>query len=152
MDVSASPENALLWVGDPRRLTELTPAWFGLTLDRSESGTPDTSAPGSLTAGDRIRYRLDLGPVPLRWESVIDHWDPPHRFSYYQGRGPFRWFWHDHLLEPVPGGTRITDVVEFAVPGGPFAHRALVLPMLRRIFAVRRARLQERLGVPGRAH
>lgn len=86
------------------------------------------------------------------WESVIERWDQPHRLSYRQGRGPYSWFWHDHIVEPVMGGTRITDVVEYDVPGGAVIGRAVnatvVLPLLRRIFSAREERLLHLLGAP----
>ena len=51
--------------------------------------------------------------------SVISAHDAPHRFLDEQTAGPFRRWWHEHRFEAVPGGTRMTDVVEFESPAGP---------------------------------
>ena len=142
IEVASAPAEVAQWIGDPRRLNDLTPGWFHL---RVEAGLPADPI-RELRAGDVVRYSLRLGPVRMPWESVIETWDYAARFSYHQGRGPFKHFRHDHVLEPTTPGTRLTDVLEYAVPGGTPVHTALVLPMLKRIFAVRRWRLLEVLG------
>ena len=57
-------------------------------------------------------------------------------------RGPFRRLAHDHLFEPVDGGTRMRDVFEFA-SGLPLLDRLVLAPHLRR-FLRRRNELIKR--------
>lgn len=151
VEVGADQAVAFALIADPRRLNELTPGWFDLQV---KSELPFANHAGGIrpmAPGDRVRYRLKLGPVPLVWESEIEHWDAPGRLSYSQRRGPYSWFWHDHILESIPGGTRITDVVEYGVPGGALVHSTVVLPMLTRIFETRQRRLLEMLGRVGQS-
>lgn len=142
VEVATGPVATFALIANPVHLNDLTPGWFHLSLRSDLPADPTTG----LAPGSRIEYGLRLGAAQVTWESVIETWDPPCRFSYNQGRGPYTWFWHDHILEPIPGGTRITDVLEYGVPGGTVVHRIAVLPMLGSIFAVRQERLRDLLG------
>lgn len=51
--------------------------------------------------------------------STISAYERPVRFVDEQVRGPFRSWRHEHRFEEHAGGTRMTDVVEFAAPFGP---------------------------------
>lgn len=127
------------FIADARNLDRVTPDWFRL---RILSGLPP------MNAGTRIDYRMSLGGIPFPWTSEVTVWEPPHRFTYIQRRGPYRFFEHEHELEEGPGGTRMIDRVWYGVPGGAVVDRPLVRPALRAIFLRREARLMELLA-PG---
>lgn len=59
----------------------------------------------------------------FRWRvtSRITEFDPPHRFVDEMIRGPFSRFRHEHLFEPIPGGTLMQDIVEYRLRGGPIS-------------------------------
>ena len=102
-----------------------------------------TPGPIEMRAGLRIDYQLRVRGLPLRWQSEITAWEPPHRFVDEQRRGPYRVWIHEHTFEERDGGTLARDRVRYAVPGGSLVDRFFVRPQLRQIFAYRRTRLGE---------
>lgn len=136
---SADIERVFAFFSDPFNLEAITPPWlrFGIL----------TPAPVVMREGLVLDYRLRVRGIPMRWQSIIMAWEPPLRFIDAQSVGPYAWWWHEHRFEPVVGGgTRITDTVEYAAPGGRLLHDVLVRPDLERIFAYRAVRLRELLG------
>jgi ligand-binding SRPBCC domain-containing protein len=103
-----------------------------------------------MQAGALLEYRLRLHGVPLRWRTRIDTWEPPHRFTDFQEKGPYSLWEHAHLFEPDgSGATIIHDRIHYAIPLGPLgalAHRAFVRRDLERIFDYRRDAVAERIG------
>ena len=136
-----SPAEVALFFADPANLVRLTPPWLDFRIL--------TPLPLALRRGTLIDYRIRLRGVPLRWRSLISAWDPPRGFIDEQVRGPYRLWIHEHLFEPAPGGTRVTDRVQYAAPGGALVHRLFVAPDLERIFDHRAARAAELLGPEG---
>lgn len=107
------------------------------------------SAPTDMRVGATIDYRLRIHGLPMRWQSEITVWEPPHRFVDEQRRGPYRLWHHEHTFEERDGGTLVRDHVRYAVPGGPLApllHALLVGRDVRRIFAFREERMRARFG------
>ena len=96
-----------------------------------------------MAEGTRIDYKLRVHGIPIRWQSEITTWEPPHRFVDEQRRGPYRLWRHLHAFEEVDGGTRAIDRVEYAVPGGPLVHRLFVRGDVERIFEYRSRKLRE---------
>lgn len=122
-------QEAFDFLGDARHLARLTPPWFRLL--------PLTPLPVEMEAGRTIDYLLRWRRWRRRWRSRVVKWDPPRRFTYEQERGPYRWFRHAHLYRPLNGGTQVVERVSFAAPGGWLAHKLVVEPDLRRVFAYR---------------
>jgi ligand-binding SRPBCC domain-containing protein len=96
--------------------------------------------------GTVIDYRLKLHGIPLRWQSEITLWEPPHRFVDQQRRGPYRWWRHQHSFSDADGGTLAQDHVEYAAWGGAMVNKLLIAPDLKRIFEYRKRKLGELLG------
>ncbi|MEM7311154.1 MAG: SRPBCC family protein [Planctomycetota bacterium] len=119
----------------PQNLELLTPPWL-----RFQILTPP---PIEMRRGAIFDYKISLHGFPLRWRSLISAWEPKQRFVDEQLRGPYSVWIHEHLFESVPGGTRVTDRVRYAAPGGPLVHRMLVRPDLERIFRYRCERVEE---------
>jgi ligand-binding SRPBCC domain-containing protein len=98
-----------------------------------------------IRTGALIDYRLKLHGIPLRWQSEITRWDPPHSFVDEQRKGPYRRWVHTHTFSEERGGTRVGDSVEFEVPFawlvGGFVKRDV-----NRIFAFRQQELSKRFG------
>jgi len=120
-------------------LDAITPPWlrFGVR----------TPQPIEMRVGARIDYRLRLHGLPVRWQSEITAWQPPHRFVDEQRRGPYRVWIHEHAFSERDGGTLVADHVRYAVPGGWLVDRLFVRRDLRRIFAYRTDALRKRFGV-----
>jgi ligand-binding SRPBCC domain-containing protein len=94
-------------------------------------------------AGTLLEYRLRLHGFPIRWQTRIETWEPPLRFTDTQARGPYSLWEHTHVFEPDAGGRTCTihDRVRYAIPYGPLgalAHRLFVRRDLERIFDFRR--------------
>ena len=103
-------EEAFAFFSDARNLELITPPWLRFRI---------VEAPRELGPGARLRYRLRLFGVPIRWRTEIVEWKPPRRFVDVQRRGPFLLWEHEHRLTPVSGGTEIHDRVRYRLFLGP---------------------------------
>ncbi|HYW28565.1 MAG TPA: SRPBCC family protein [Gaiellales bacterium] len=135
-----APEDAFPFFSDAYNLEQITPPWLRFRVL--------TPGPIEVGEGTLIDYRLALHGVPLRWQTRITGWEPPHRFSDEQIGGPYRVWKHQHTFERLDGGrTLARDRVEYRVRGGSLvqelAQRVLVQRDLRSIFEYRRQRLAE---------
>jgi ligand-binding SRPBCC domain-containing protein len=129
--------------GDAANLQAITPAWLNFEIL--------TPAPIHIQRGALIDYRLRIRGIPIRWQTEITDWEPPHRFVDVQRRGPYRQWIHEHRFVAHNGGTRCFDSVRYAVAGGELIHRLFVKPDVGRIFQFRAERLRERFGKTIRA-
>jgi ligand-binding SRPBCC domain-containing protein len=139
--VPLSVEDTFRFYGEIENLERITPPWLRFRILDPR--------PDRLTAGARLEYTLRLHRFPIRWTTQIDRWEPPHLFTDFQVRGPYRLWEHTHTFEPADGGTRMTDTVRYAIPYGPLgalAHVAFVRRDLRRIFDFRRDTVAALLG------
>jgi ligand-binding SRPBCC domain-containing protein len=120
---------------DAGNLEILTPPWLRFRIV--------TPHPLVMRSGALIDYRLRLHGVPLRWQSEITAWEPPHRFVDAQRRGPYRVWIHEHTFAESKGGCEVRDFVRYAAPGGWLVDRLFVRHDLRRFFEYRTRKLQE---------
>jgi ligand-binding SRPBCC domain-containing protein len=134
--VAVSIEDAWAFYCDPWNLEAITPPWLRFRIDE---------APTELAAGSRLRYRLHLFGVPIRWLTEIRRWHPPRSFVDVQLRGPYRLWEHTHRLTEVEEGTEIHDHVRYRPPSGGLAE-FLVRPLLDEIFDYRSRRTDELLS------
>lgn len=116
-------------------LAKITPPWLHFEVL--------TPAPIEMTVGTRIDYRLKLRGFPIRWQSEITEWDPPHFFADKQRRGPYRFWHHIHTFDETEDGVVVGDVVEYAVWGNELIGRLFVRPDIEKIFAYRAEQLDE---------
>jgi ligand-binding SRPBCC domain-containing protein len=132
--VEVPAERAFAFYADAANLEPLTPPWLHFHLLNEQ--------PLTLETGALLNYRLRLHGVPIRWQTRIETWEPPHRFRDTQARGPYALWEHSHEFEPVgEAATVIHDQVRYALPLGPLgelAHRLFVRRDLERIFDYRR--------------
>lgn len=116
----------------PENLERLTPPDLGFEIL--------SPRPIEMRAGARIDYAVRPFGVPARWQTLIESYDPPRRFTDVQTRGPYALWHHTHLFAEEDGGTRMTDVVRYRLPLGPIGDLAapLVRRELERIFEFRK--------------
>jgi ligand-binding SRPBCC domain-containing protein len=134
----APPEAVFPFFADARNLEAITPPLLEFRLL-----TPEPIAMG---VGTFLQYALRLRGVPVRWDTLIQAWEPPHRFVDVQVRGPYRLWHHTHELLPLDDGTAtlMRDTVRYAMPlglVGEVARRAVVTRDLDAIFAFRAERV-----------
>ncbi len=99
---------------------------------------------GGLRDGDWLRLELRRGPLRLRWRAEHRDYRPGRSFTDVQTHGPFARWRHEHSFEPDgDDACRLTDRVDYALPGGALAavlgERALQR-QLERVFAFRQRR------------
>jgi ligand-binding SRPBCC domain-containing protein len=140
------PEAVFPFFADARNLEAITPPLLQFRLL-----TPE---PVEMGVGTFLQYALRLRGLPVRWDTLIQAWDPPYRFVDVQVRGPYRLWHHTHELEPLDGGTAtlMRDTVRYALGFGPFgeiARRAVVERDLEAIFAFRAERVPALLAGAG---
>jgi len=125
----------------PENLERLTPPWLNFKI----LGSTDAE----VREGTRIRYRLRLMGIPLRWESRIARFEENVLFVDEQLTGPYRRWVHLHTFRAVPRGVEVGDRVEYALPFGflgTLAHAVAVRRQLRTIFAYRERAMEEVFG------
>ena len=130
-----SVEDAFAFYGE-RQPRAITPPWLRFRILDPR--------PGRAVGRRAPRVLAGPAPLPVRWTTEIDIWEPPHRFVDFQVRGPYRIWEHTHTFEPVEGGTLMTDRIRYAIPYGP-----LGIARARRVRAPRPApdlRLPPRCG------
>jgi ligand-binding SRPBCC domain-containing protein len=131
-------EEVFAFFADARNLEEITPPWLGFRILEMDSG--------SIREGTQIRYRLRLHGIPIHWRTEILQWDSPYRFVDVQRSGPYKLWHHTHRFEAHEGGTKMIDVVRYALPFGVLGrvvHALKVRDDVRRIFDYRRQRIIE---------
>ena len=135
-------EQAWDFFSSPRNLDEITPDDLGFQI--------------TYIAGDRIyegqiiTYRVRIAPLlHVPWVTEIKHVDAGRSFVDEQRSGPYKLWHHRHTFEPVDHGVKMTDLVHYALPFGPFgaiAHAVFVRRKLGHIFAHRKTILTARFG------
>jgi ligand-binding SRPBCC domain-containing protein len=134
-------EDVFAFFADAGNLEAITPSWLDFQIL--------SPRPMVMQRGAHIHYRLRWHGLTLQWLTEIESWNPPTEFVDVQARGPYRLWHHTHCFEPVDGGTRMRDVVRYALPFGPLgrlAHAWRVKSDLEAIFDYRALRVSEILG------
>jgi len=139
--IERPPQEVFGFFGDAFNLEPLTPP-----LLRFEVLTP---APIAMAVGARIRYRLRLHGIPVRWLTEIREWSPPERFVDEQVRGPYGLWHHTHEFAALAdGATAMRDTVRYRPALWPLGE--LAMPLVRRdleaIFDFRRDAVARLLG------
>jgi ligand-binding SRPBCC domain-containing protein len=127
-------EEVFGFFAEPANLERLTPAWLRFEII--------TKLTGAIEKGFQLNYQLRIHGVPIKWQSVISDWEPPHRFVDQQTRGPYKFWVHEHKFMEHNRGTLVRDNVQYSVPGGILVQKFIVAPDLDRIFKYRHMVLQ----------
>ncbi len=103
-----------------------------------------TPLPIIMAKGTLIDYQLKIYKMPVKWKTEIIAWEPPYRFIDSQLKGPYRKWIHEHKFESVGDETKMTDTVEYAIPGGIFSptiNNLFVRRDIQKIFNFRESQL-----------
>ncbi len=125
---------------EPANLARITPPSLGFRMASDQ--------PVVMREGAVIDYTIRWLSFRLQWRTEITRYQPPLEFVDEQTKGPYAFWRHTHRFVPVPGGTEMSDLVEYALPFGVFgrlAHALLVQRQLREIFDYRRIMVQRLL-------
>ncbi len=87
----------------------LTPPWQPVTIVRREGG---------LDIGAISEFRLQLGPIPVKWVAKHTECQKNKIFTDEQVEGPMDSWVHHHQFTEENGQTRLTDSIEYEIPGG----------------------------------
>ena len=87
----------------------LTPPWQPVQVIRREGG---------LGVGAISEFRLWIGPIPVQWIAIHTHCTPGQQFTDEQQVGPMDLWRHQHQFARQGNQTRLTDVIDFVIPGG----------------------------------
>ncbi|GBF79400.1 SRPBCC family protein [Aphanothece sacrum] len=90
-------------------LVLLTPPWQPVQIIKREGG---------LGVGAISEFRLWLGFIPIRWLAHHIECNPPYLFVDRQEIGPMESWVHRHEFVNENGQTRLTDKIEYEIPGG----------------------------------
>ena len=115
-----------------------------------EPWKPDSAIRVKLETGLLIRYNIrPVLNIRLLWETEIAVVMDGESFTDVQKKGPYRLWHHQHLFREIPGGTEMTDIVDYEIPFG-FLGRIvgwlLIHRDIRRIFEFREKKISEIFG------
>lgn len=130
-------DDVFTYFSDAHNLAEITPPWLKFVVL--------TPRPIEMQVGTLIDYRLKLRGIPVKWQSEITGWNPPHEFVDEQRRGPYRTWIHTHTFTETDEGTIVGDHIEYAVMGGQLVNNLFVRPDIEKIFEYRSQKLSELL-------
>jgi ligand-binding SRPBCC domain-containing protein len=77
----------------------------------------------SRTGGIETGAQVELQIGPFRWSALHSAYEKNRFFEDRQVSGPFALWVHRHEFEAVGSSTRMTDRIEFRLPGGSWMNR-----------------------------
>lgn len=140
--VDAPADRVWDFISRPANLDRITPDDMSFEI---VSDVPDEMYNGLI-----VEYRIRI-PILGRqvWVSEIKHIEPGKRFVDEQKVGPYRFWYHEHRIEPAGDRVKIIDRVSYEVPFGilgRLAHALFIRPALERIFRHRECSFLELLN------
>jgi ligand-binding SRPBCC domain-containing protein len=136
--VPISLEEAWPFFSTPRNLEAITPGFLNFRIT--------SAVPEEIYSGLIITYQIAaVASVPMIWVTEIKHVVPLHRFVDEQRIGPFRFWFHEHRFDAVPGGIEMTDIVHYLMPWswlGELVHAVFIRRRLNAIFDFRQAYIE----------
>lgn len=136
-------DEAWAFFSSAANLSKITPPEMKFTIL-----TKLTDAP--IWSGMNIEYIIKpLFNIPMHWITEIKSVDAPCCFKDIQIKGPYALWEHTHTFKEVPGGVKMNDDVQYALPMGilgTVAHSLVVRKKLENIFNFRKEKLEQIFG------
>ena len=137
--VNASVEECWAFFSSPRNLQKITPKDMGFQI------TDFDNKP--MYAGQIIQYKVSpLLGLKLSWTTVITYVKENSYFVDEQRFGPYALWHHKHFFEATENGTKMTDLVHYALPLGflgRIMNTLVVKNKLKEIFDYRCVKVDE---------
>ncbi len=109
--VNASLEDCWAFFSSPRNLEKITPNDMGFQITDFDNK--------SVYPGQVIQYKVSpLLGIKLGWMTVITAVKDKAYFIDEQRFGPYTLWHHKHFFEATDSGTKMTDIVHYALPLG----------------------------------
>jgi uncharacterized protein len=99
--------------------------------------------------GTIIHYAINMGALPMKWQTQIAQWKPQIRFVDSQTKGPYTSWWHEHHFLPDGERTIMEDRVYYTPPFGllgQLVNHIFIASKLRHIFKFRYGAMEMRFG------
>lgn len=132
--IAAPVERVFAFHESADALERLTPPWQPAQVLHKDAG---------LQVGARVELLVAIGPFHRKWCARHTQYEKDRLFVDMQDAGPFRRWVHRHEFEAVDASsTRLTDRIEFSLPGGApidLLGAWFARIQLRRLFAYRHA-------------
>ncbi|MDW8364668.1 MAG: SRPBCC family protein [Abditibacteriales bacterium] len=139
VDVRAPLERVFAFHVDATNLLKITPPDAQMQIIGNTIVSP----------GAQIHLRVKIPFIgETDWVSCITEFKENETFTDEQVRGPLKRWKHTHIFQPIEGGTRITDIVEYEAPFGALGvlgDRLLGERQVRQMFEYRQRRTKELL-------
>ncbi|MGV3705059.1 MAG: SRPBCC family protein [Arcticibacter sp.] len=136
-------ERAWDFFSSPHNLARITPSMgFKIVSELDEN---QKMYPGIL-----IGYKITpLLGIKMDWLTEITHIEHHRYFIDEQRFGPFALWHHQHHFEEISGGTKMTDILSYAIPYGiigKLTHELIVRDRILDIFNYRKQKINELFG------
>lgn len=135
----------IVWnfISSPQNLKLITPPGMGFDILSQH-------LPNRIYAGMIIEYRVrPLLGIPTTWVTEISQLVDRKYFIDEQHVGPYKFWHHQHLIEPHSNGVLMTDIVSYKPPMGfigSIANGIVISRKLEDIFEYRRVALEKLFG------
>ncbi len=137
-----SPKEAWTFFSNPRNLSMITPAKMRFEIL--------TDVPAEIYSGLIVAYHVSpMAGMRMKWVSEIKDVRLEITFTDDQRIGPYKFWHHQHIFKPIPGGVQMEDIIHYAMPWGALgwlAHEIFVRRDLNHIFEYRRKKLENLFG------
>lgn len=142
IEVDASLEKVWEFISHPQNLDRITPDDMEFKIV--------TEVPDQMSNGLLVEYRVRIPLMGWQvWVSELKHIEPGRYFVDEQKIGPYRFWYHEHRIEPAGDKVKVIDHVSYEVPFGfigRIAHSLFIRPTLERIFSHREKLFKELLA------
>jgi len=129
--IASSIEDVFHFHDDTANLIKITPPSINVSIE--SIGTPGLGYQAILNV-------KQFGLFSMRWHVKITEYEPPLLMTDVQISGPFKSWKQTRRFKSVPGGTELTDIVDYEPPFGwlgRIANSLLIRRQITQMFAYR---------------